>query len=166
MPVITLSQQIQNIMGIAFWQGRSFVMGCWVWCASPNNAFISVSDGVNQYSSSFHTGNSQWQFLIVTGTINLEATMVNVQLNVQNSAPTYFDGVSFAAVESAGTPGKREVPLVYDSITGTYCSPLDKVNQEERLAGIEVARLTLEDQRFLSAAGFVPGPNIPSTTQI
>jgi allophanate hydrolase subunit 1 len=60
----------------------------------------------------------------------------------------------------------REVPLVYDPITGTYCTPLDKVNQEERLAGIEVARLTNEDQRFLSAAGFVPGPNIPSTTQI
>lgn len=60
----------------------------------------------------------------------------------------------------------REVPVVFDPITGTYCAKLSKVNQEERLEGLEVARLTNDDQRFLSAAGFVPGPNIPSTTEI
>lgn len=60
----------------------------------------------------------------------------------------------------------REVPLVYEPITGTYCAPLSKVNQEERLQGIDISRITNDDQRFLSAAGFVPGPLIPSTTQI
>ena len=63
-------------------------------------------------------------------------------------------------------PGQREVPLVYDSVSGTYCSPLDKVNMEERLAGLEVARLTNDDQRFLGAAGFVNGPTDPTTTQV
>jgi hypothetical protein len=166
MPVLTLFQQIQKRLGIAFWRGRSFTLGCWVWCDSYPNAFISVNDGVNTYSSSFHPGDSQWHFLTLSGTINPAATIVQIQLSCQNSALAYFDGVAFAAVESAGVPGEREVPLVYDSITGTYCSPLDRVNQEERLAGLEVARLTLEDQEFLSKAGFVPGPQIPSTTQI
>ena len=55
-----------------------------------------------------------------------------------------------------GTDGQqREVPLVFDSITGTYSAPLSKVNQEERLMGLEVASLTQEDQRFLSACGFI-----------
>jgi hypothetical protein len=48
----------------------------------------------------------------------------------------------------------REVPLVFDPITGTYSAKLSKVNQEERLAGLEVARLTNEDISFLSRAGF------------
>lgn len=49
----------------------------------------------------------------------------------------------------------REVPLVYDSITGLWVAPLDKTNQEERLMGLEVARLTMEDQSFLARAGYV-----------
>lgn len=48
----------------------------------------------------------------------------------------------------------REVPLVFDPITGTYCAKLSKVNQEERLAGLEVARLTNDDQTFLAKAGY------------
>lgn len=61
--------------------------------------------------------------------------------------------VGYPYVMDSDTP--REVPLVFDSITGTYCAPLDKTNQEERLQGLEVARLTNEDQRFLGAAGFI-----------
>jgi hypothetical protein len=166
MPITTLFQQIQKRLGIAFWQGRSFSMSCWVWCASASSAFISVYDGVNTYSSAFHIGNSQWQYLTITGVINPAATIVQLQLSMQNSVPAYFVGVKLLAIESAGVPGEREVPLVYDSITGTYCAPLSRVNQEERLEGLEVARLTQEDQTFLSKAGFVPGPNTPSTTEV
>lgn len=49
---------------------------------------------------------------------------------------------------------EREVPLVFDPITGTWCAKLSKVNQEDRLVGLEVAQLTNEDQTFLSRAGF------------
>ena len=47
-----------------------------------------------------------------------------------------------------------EVPLVHDPITGTYSAKLSKVNQEERVAGIEVALRTQEDQSFLARAGY------------
>jgi hypothetical protein len=66
------------------------------------------------------------------------------------------------SVESTGngdTPiedtSVREVPLVFDSITGTWCAKLSKVNQEDRLTGLEIARLTNEDQTFLAKAGYI-----------
>ena len=49
----------------------------------------------------------------------------------------------------------REVPLVFDSITGTYSSKLSRVNQEDRVVGIDVAVKTSDDQRFLGACGFI-----------
>lgn len=48
-----------------------------------------------------------------------------------------------------------EVPLVYDPITGTYSAKLSKVNQEERIEGIEVALRTQDDQSFLARAGYL-----------
>lgn len=48
-----------------------------------------------------------------------------------------------------------EVPLVLDPVTGTYSAKLSKVNQEERLEGIEIARITMEDQSFLARAGYL-----------
>lgn len=74
---------------------------------------------------------------------------LNVQFNDPNCT---FNGL----LTIIGTNGQvREVPLVYDPISGTYSAPLSKVNQEERLEGLEVARLTQEDQRFLGAAGWI-----------
>lgn len=48
----------------------------------------------------------------------------------------------------------REVPLVFDTITGTWCAKLSKTNQEDREVGLEVARLTNEDQSFLARIGY------------
>jgi hypothetical protein len=68
------------------------------------------------------------------------------------------------SVESAGkgssqTPVSdttpRGVPLVFDKITGTWCAELSRINQEDREVSLEVARLTNEDQSFLSRAGFI-----------
>lgn len=49
---------------------------------------------------------------------------------------------------------EQDVPLVFDPITGTYCAKLSKVNQEDREVGLEVARLTNDDQAFLARAGY------------
>lgn len=56
-----------------------------------------------------------------------------------------------AAVDDA-TP--REVPLVYDVISGTWLAKLSRVNQEDRLVDIDVAKKSMDDQRFLSSIGF------------
>ncbi len=72
------------------------------------------------------------------------------------------DGTSFSAfteysVDDNGVPYSqtRTVPLVLDPVTGTYSAKLSKVNQEERLEGIEIARITMEDQSFLARAGWL-----------
>lgn len=56
-----------------------------------------------------------------------------------------------AAVTDA-TP--REVPLYFDPITGNWLAELSKINQEDRVVSLEVARLTNEDQTFLGKVGF------------
>lgn len=75
---------------------------------------------------------------------------------------TPVDGTTFSAfivysVSDTGVPYSqtRTVPLVLDHVTGTYSAKLSKVNQEERLAGVEVARITQEDQSFLARAGYL-----------
>lgn len=50
---------------------------------------------------------------------------------------------------------EQAVPLVFDPITGLYEAKLSKVNQEDREVGLEVARLTNEDQAFLGRAGYI-----------
>lgn len=65
--------------------------------------------------------------------------------SVEGTAPGH------AAVSDA-TP--REVPLVYDTLTSTWVAKLSRVNQEDREVGIDVAKRSMEDQRFLSSIGF------------
>lgn len=48
----------------------------------------------------------------------------------------------------------REVPLVYDSVSGTWVSKISRVNQEDRLVDIDKAKASMDDQRFLSSIGF------------
>ena len=66
-----------------------------------------------------------------------------------NSIEATTDG---HATATETTP--REVPLVYDKITGTWVAKLSRVNQEDREVGIDVAKKSMDDQRFLSSIGF------------
>lgn len=76
---------------------------------------------------------------------------------------TSFTPFPFYSADGNGNAysSERYVPLVFDGISGTYCAPLSKVNQEERLRALEVSRITNEDMSFLYRAGFVDGPNQP-----
>lgn len=75
-------------------------------------------------------------------------------LNVDSTAFSLFTEYS---VDDDGVPYSqtRTVPLVLDPVTGTWSAKLSKVNQEERLAGIEVALITQVDQSFLARAGWL-----------
>jgi hypothetical protein len=65
--------------------------------------------------------------------------------SVEGTAPGH------ASVDDA-TP--RDVPLVYDSISGTWVAKLSRVNQEDRNVDIDKAKAAMDDQRFLSSVGF------------
>ncbi len=108
-----------------------------------------LSNG-NSIQFSFVPGMSQ----LIGNTYVISAVTANsFTLNVNSTNFSLFTEYS---VTDAGVPYSqtRTVPLVLDPVTGTWSAKLSKVNQEERLAGIEVALITQADQSFLARAGW------------
>lgn len=68
--------------------------------------------------------------------------------SVEGTAPGH-------APVSDATP--REVPVVYDPITGTYSHEISKEDQENREISLENARKSNEDISFLKQVGFTGG---------
>ncbi len=102
------------------------------------------------------------QFSFVPGMSQLIGNSYTVQSAATNSFALNVDSTSFSlfteySVDDNGVPYSqtRTVPLVHDPVTGTYSAKLSKVNQEERLEGIEVALRTQDDQSFLARAGYL-----------
>jgi hypothetical protein len=112
-------------------------------------------------------------FYDVPGMFELNKNKYTVQGKTVNTFELYsgaspLNGTTFTPFPFYSADGngvayssERYVPLVFDPISGTYCAPLSKVNQEERLQALEVSRVTYEDMSFLYRAGFVNGPNQP-----
>jgi hypothetical protein len=93
---------------------------------------------------------------------NVTTTSFALYLDAAQTHPVNGTTMSPFIVDSIDANGNansytREVPVVYDPISGTWIAPLSKVNQEEREMGLEVARLTMEDQTFLGAIGYNNG---------
>lgn len=102
------------------------------------------------------------QFSFVPGMSQLIGNIYTVQNATTDSFALNVDSTSFSlfteySVDDVGLPYSqtRTVPLVLDPVTGTYSAKLSKVNQEERLEGIEVALITQDDQSFLARAGWL-----------
>lgn len=104
----------------------------------------------------------QLTFSYVPGMSQLIGNTYTVQNAASDSFELNVDSASFSlfteySVSDEGVPYSqtRTVPLVLDPVTGTWSAKLSKVNQEERLEGIEIARITMEDQSFLARAGWL-----------
>lgn len=102
------------------------------------------------------------QFSFVPGMSQLIGNTYTVQNAASGSFALNVDSTNFSlfteySVSDAGVPYSqtRNVPLVLDPVTGTWSAKLSKVNQEERIAGVEVALRTQEDQSFLARAGYL-----------
>lgn len=101
------------------------------------------------------------QFGFVPGMSQLIGKTYTIASVATNSFALNVDSTLFSlfteySVDDDGAPYSqtRTVPLVLDPVTGTYSAKLSKVNQEERLAGIEIALITQADQSFLARAGY------------
>lgn len=71
-----LYQPIETKRGLAYWKGKTVTFGCWVWCDTANIARIQIdANGVESALSSYHTGNSTWQWLTVTMTVTTSASL-------------------------------------------------------------------------------------------
>ena len=98
----SISQLFYTGKGIAYWRGKTVTVGCWVYATVADRARIIIQDGVQAVGSSYHTGDSTWQWLTATRTIDNSAASIYVALLVENGDTTaYFDGAMLVEGESA-----------------------------------------------------------------
>lgn len=73
--------------------GRKMTFGAWVYATVASRARLSIGDAVGTTNSSYHTGDSTWQFLTVTRNIDPTATRIRcgMEVNTGNTSG-YFDG--------------------------------------------------------------------------
>ena len=77
----------------ASYAGRQMTWGAWVYATVASRARLSIGDGVGTTNSSYHTGDSTWQFLTVTRNIDTSPTRIRcgMEVNTGNTSG-YFDG--------------------------------------------------------------------------
>ncbi len=77
----------------ASYQGRKMTFGAWVYATVASRARLSINDGVGATESSYHTGDSTWQFLTVTRNLDTTSSRLRVGLEVNTGNTTaYIDG--------------------------------------------------------------------------
>ena len=97
-----LGQTVHLARGIGYWKGRTVTFGCWVYATVASRARIRLSDGIGEVYSSYHTGDSTWQWLTITETIASNATAVGAYCWFDTGNTTcYFDGAMCVEGESA-----------------------------------------------------------------
>lgn len=75
------------------WGSRKVTLGCWVRATVAARARIAVNDGTTTTFSGYHTGDSTFQLLVVTATLQAVPTAVEVRLYVDTGNTTaQFDG--------------------------------------------------------------------------
>ena len=90
-----LGQDITNAGGhnLAYWKGRTITLGMWVYATSASKGYLIINDGVANYNSSDHPGDSAWHYLTVTATLSNSSTAIVVMGGVKvGDTSVYFDG--------------------------------------------------------------------------
>lgn len=99
----------RDISWTAYYQSRKVTLGCWVYATVASRVRLGISDGTDSTNSSYHTGNSTWQFLTLTHTLNASASQLTCYLIVDTGDTlAYFDG----AVLVEGTICPTYMPAV------------------------------------------------------
>jgi hypothetical protein len=97
-----LGKAIHTDKGIAYWKGRTVTLGMWVYATVADRAKIEITDGVGGGASTFHTGDSTWQWLTATRTIDASADQLTLYCSVLTAdTSAYFDGAMCVEGSSA-----------------------------------------------------------------
>jgi hypothetical protein len=126
---VRLYKSIHELKGINYWKGKTVTFGCWVYASNANRAQLQLYDDVNGDVSSYHTGDSTWQYLTVTRTIDVNATYVRCALYFFHisAISVYFDG----AIAVEGTSIASSTDLNNWEQTSLTISDLDGNTDEE-----------------------------------
>lgn len=91
-----------------------FTFGMWVWSATGNAFRLFMDDGVTQTYSSYHTGDSTWQFLVIGATTwSAAATQLVVGLVMEAAGSAYISG---ATCIPSNVPVIRHVPCPTETV--------------------------------------------------
>ena len=92
----------QNIGDIDQYKSHAITAGAWVHCSVAGRAYIRIDDGVGGTNSTLHSGNSDWEFLTVTRTVDASATLLRLGCQLAGDS-AYFDGVILVEGSEAPT---------------------------------------------------------------
>lgn len=122
-----------------YWRGRTVTMGCWVCATVAGRARLLFNDGVVNTYSSYHTGSSSWEFLVITATLDAVATRLRLHLRVDTGdTDAYFDGAIFIE----GTICPTFVPKPVEHVAG-WQDWTPTITDEADLSGYNMARFCL-----------------------
>lgn len=101
-----------------YYRGRIVTFGAWVYTSTANSAKLRIWDGISGSFSDFHTGDSVWQWMTVTRTIDENSTKVAGHLQIEINADVYIDGAIL--VEGSVCPAfsphpTDQIPIVLTS---------------------------------------------------
>ncbi len=106
----------QTAMTNAF-MGREITVGAWVYATSANQTRVQILDGLGLGSteSSFHTGNSAWEWLTITRIVAPGADRIRARIRVDNiNGSAFFDGLIL--VEGDAIPDFNTVRIFIDDV--------------------------------------------------
>ncbi len=84
-----LTQDVFN----PYYIGKTITVGMWIYATSASRGMFRIYDGVGLTTSSYHTGDSTWQFITASHTLNAGATVLQIQPYVATAdTSVYFDG--------------------------------------------------------------------------
>lgn len=82
---------------LAFWKGKLVKLGGWVYATVANRAKLALYDGTATVNSSYHTGDSTWQYLTVYQTVSSSATEVLAFLALSGGdTSAFFDDINIS----------------------------------------------------------------------
>ena len=122
-----LTQDIQGTKGYTYFRGKTLTFGCWVYATVADRARLRLSDGTQATYSSLHTGNSTWQWLTATITVDVSATNIYVQCGiVTGDTSAYFDGA--ICVEGSSIFAYADKPFLSRNVVGEIVALTTKTN--------------------------------------
>ena len=139
----------QDLAWVVRFRGRMMTFGCWVWCASPSRARISIYDTQHNYSSC-HTGSGAWEWLEINRTVPAETTQFYVNLSSGQFTTAYFSqpqlvfGSSIGAGNCVYCPGEiiwTETPIA--SAISSSKLPMTSSRSALRASNSALAEATL-----------------------
>ena len=107
---------------LPYLRGKTITMGCWVYATVANVGCISIADSTGKSYSSYHTGDSTWQWLTVTRTIDVDTAAVYLYCQSVAAGTIYFDGA--ICMESSSVPQTTNANIDRYCLNGDVCGEL------------------------------------------